>query len=84
MMSNPTGFTWLSWNDTQDEALASQRRGESEDLHAERMREIEEIDDDMKTLDRGQKPRHADTLNTAFDVDEDLHFDILNDEEFNY
>ena len=55
MMSNPNGFTWQSWNDTQDEALASQRRGESEDLHAERMREIEEIDDEFKQLKEEMK-----------------------------
>ena len=49
-MSNPNGFTWESWDDTENEALASQRRGESEDLHAERMREIEEIGDGMDVV----------------------------------
>lgn len=28
--------------------------------------------------------RHNETLNTAFDEGEDLHFDALNDEEFQY
>ena len=55
-MSNPSGFTWQSWNDTQDEALASQRRDESEQawlgeqVHAERMRKIGELDIEFKQL----------------------------------
>jgi len=41
----------------------------------------------LKYLKVGHKamkthPRHAKTLSTALDVDEDLHFDVLNDEEF--
>ena len=31
-----------------------------------------------------EKPRHRETLDSAFDGDEALHFDVLNDEEFNY
>ena len=51
MMSNPNGFTWLSWNDTQDEALASQRRGESEQSWIDGfMTEATEIDIELKQL----------------------------------
>ena len=55
-MSNPSGFTWQSWNDVQTEALASQCRDESEQTwlgeqaHAERMRKIGELDVEMKQL----------------------------------
>ena len=55
-MSNPSGFTWRSWGDTQDEALASQRRAEAEERCPgeiwldEFMREAKEIDIEMKKL----------------------------------
>jgi len=30
------------------------------------------------------KPRHSYILSTSLDEEEDLHFDLLNDEEFHY
>lgn len=49
-------FTWRSWQETQDEALAAQRRGEAEErcmgeIHADWfMATAREIDREMKEL----------------------------------
>jgi len=51
MMSNPSGFTWQSWDDTENEALASQRRDESEQSWIDGfMTEATEIDIELKQL----------------------------------
>ena len=45
------GFTWQSWDDTQEEALASQRRDESEQSWIDGfMTEATEIDIELKQL----------------------------------
>ena len=45
------GFTWESWDDTQEAALASQRRDESEQSWLDRFGdEAKEIDDELKQL----------------------------------
>ena len=50
-MSNPSGFTWQSWDDTENEALASQRRDESEQAWIDGfMTEATEIDIELKQL----------------------------------
>ena len=50
-MSNPSGFTWQSWDDTQEAALASQRRDESEQAWIDGfMTEATEINIELKQL----------------------------------
>ena len=45
------GFTWKSWDDTENEALASQRRDESEQSWIDGfMTEATEIDIELKQL----------------------------------
>ena len=50
-MSNPSGFTWQSWEDTQEDYVKSQMREESEQTWLESfMEQAEEIDIEFKQL----------------------------------
>ena len=66
-----------------EELESCHARGEAEDRYNERRKDVREIEEGMRTVVRPVS-RHEEMLNTALDMDEHLHFDILNDEEFNY
>lgn len=74
----------------EEEALSSHCRAESEEgdkRRADFMRQATDIEEGMQAhtgKNYDSHCRHPETLNSALDVDEDLHFDALNDEEFQF